>query len=108
LVLDRDDRLPHDRCDLLGLHEDPALVSTEHGQDGPAVLRVDDGVDVRALSCRIERRDLARDCADEPEGEGEARRDEEDGHQRRKTTLANPAPRTRRSLLYPNPQGGQF
>ena len=31
---------------------------------------------------------------------------EEDGQQRRKTTLANPPPRTRRPLLSPNPQEG--
>ena len=86
--------------------EDAALVAAEDGQDAPPVLRVDHRVDVRALCGRVERWDLARDRAHEPEREREARRDEEDGHQRRKTTLANPAPRTRRPLLSPNPQEG--
>ena len=108
LILDRDDRLAHDRRDLLGLDEDAALVAAQDGQHAPAVLRVDHGVDVRALCSRVERWDLARDGAHEPEREREARRDEEDGHKRRKTTLANPAPRTRRPLLSPNSQGGGF
>ena len=86
--------------------EDAALVAAKDGEDASPVLRVDHRVDVGVLGGGIERRDLARDRAHETEREREAGSDEEDGHQRRKTTLANPAPRTRRPLLSPNPQEG--
>ena len=107
LILDRDDRLAHDRRDVIGADEDAALVSAKDGEDRPAVRRVDDCVDVRVLSRRVEGGDLARDCTNEAECERDPGSDEEDGQQRRKTTLANPAPRTRRPLLSPNPQGGR-
>jgi hypothetical protein len=55
----------------------------------------------------VEGGDLARDSAYETERERQCRQDEEDAQERRKPPLANPAPRTRRSLLSPNPQGGQ-
>ena len=89
------------------LDEDAALVSAEHGENAPAVRGVDDRVHVRPLRCRVERRNLACDGADETEGERQARSHDEDGQQRRKPTLANPAPRTRRPLLSPNPQEGR-
>jgi hypothetical protein len=107
LVLDGDDRLAHDRRDVLGADEHAALVAAEHGEHRPSVGCIDDRVDVRVLSCRIERRYLARDGADEPEREGQQRGDEEDEQQRRKPALANPASRTRRPLLTPNPQEGR-
>ena len=106
LILDRDDRLPHDRRDVLGLDEDAALVAAKHGEHGSAVRRIDDRVHVRVLRGGVERGDLARDRAHETERERDACGKEEDEQQRRKTTLANPAPRTRRPLLSPNPQEG--
>ena len=33
LILDRDDGLPHDRGDVLGGDEDPALLSSQDGED---------------------------------------------------------------------------
>ena len=107
LILDRDDRLAHERRDVCRADEDAALVSAKDGEDTPAIGRVDDGVDVRVLSRRVECGYLARDCTNEAERERDPGRHEEDGQQRRKTTLANPAPRTRRPLLSPNPQEGK-
>ena len=107
LVLDRDDRLAHDRRDVVRADEDAALVATENGEDRAAVRRVDDRVDVRALRGRIEGGDLARDGAHETERERQCREDEENAKQRREAPLANSAPRTRRPLLSPNPQGRQ-
>ena len=66
LILDRDDGLPHDRGDVLGGDEDPALISSQDGEDPLTVRGVDHGVDVRAPICRIERRDLACDRPDRP------------------------------------------
>ena len=76
LVLDGDDRLAHDRRDVLGADEHAALVAAEHREHRPAVGRVDDGVDVRVLRGGIERGYLARDGADEPEREGQERSDD--------------------------------
>ena len=53
LVLDRDDRLSHDRRDVLRVDEDAALLSPEHREDRPAVRGVDDRVDVGALGRRV-------------------------------------------------------
>jgi hypothetical protein len=108
LILDRDDRLAHDRRDVVRSDEDAALVPAENREHCSAVRGVDDAVDVRALRRRVERRDLAGDRTDEPEREGEHRRHEEDEHQQRKTALANSAPVQRLPLLSPNPQGGRF
>jgi hypothetical protein len=108
LVLDRDDRLPHDRSDVVRAHEDAALVASQDGQDRASVRRVDDRVDVRVLRGRVELWDLTRDGPDEPEREGQERGDEQDEQQCRKPTLANPASRTRRPLLAPTPQEGGF
>ena len=74
LILDRDDRLAHDRRDVLGADEHAALLAAQHREDAAPVLRVDDRVDVGALRGRIERRDLARDRANEPERERQRRR----------------------------------
>ena len=104
LVLDRDDRLSHDRGDLLGRDEHAALLAAQDRQNALAVRGVDDGVDVRALLGRIERRDLARDRPHEPEGERDRGQDEEHAEQRGKSALANPAPPGRRPLLSPNSQ----
>jgi hypothetical protein len=109
LVLDRDDRLPHDRCDVFRVHENAALVAAQDGEDAAPVGRVHDRVDVRVLRRRVERRDLTRHRAHEPEREREARGDEENEQQRRKTTLANSAsPARRHPRLSPNPQEGRF
>ncbi len=104
LILDRDDRLPHDRRDVLGADEDATLVAPEHRKDAAPVRRVDHRVDVGALRRGVERGNLAGHRPDEAEREGQPGGHEQDGHQRRKTTLANPAPRTRRPLLSPNSQ----
>ena len=56
LVLGRDDRLAHDRSDVLGADEDAALVSAQNGEHRPSVRRVDDRVDVGALCRGVERR----------------------------------------------------
>src|SRR4029079_5418542 len=108
LILDRDDRLSHDRRDVLRVHEDAALVASKDRQARAPIRRVDHRVYVRVLRGGIERRYLARDRADEAEREGEQCSGQEDEQQRRKTTLANPASRPRRPLLTPNPQGRGF
>ena len=46
LVLDRDDRLLHDRRDVLGLQEDAALRSAQRREDRVVVVRVDVSVDL--------------------------------------------------------------
>ena len=107
LVLDRDDRLAHDRRDVLGVTRTRLSSPRSTASTRRAVRRVDDRVDVRVLRCRVERGNLARDRADEAERERSAGSDDEDAQQRRKPSLANPAPRTRRPLLSPNPQGGE-
>ena len=67
-VLDRDDRLPHDRRHVVDvLQEHAALVAAEDREDGAAVGRVDDAVDLRALRRGVEERDLARDGANQTE-----------------------------------------
>ena len=106
-ILDRDDRLPHDRRDLLGLDEDSALLTAQHGEDRSAVGRVDDGVDLGALCGRIERRDLARDGADEPEREREQGKNEQKPDERCQPPLTNPPPPAGRSLLLPYLQAGE-
>ncbi len=68
LILDRDDRLPHDRRHVADvLQQDAALVSAKHREDGAAVGRVDDAVDLRVLRSGVELRDLARDGANQTE-----------------------------------------
>jgi hypothetical protein len=57
------------------------------------------------LRGRVERGNLTRDRAHQTEREGDARGHDEDEQQRRKTTLANPAPPRRLPRLSPNPQG---
>ena len=106
LILDGDDRLAHDRRDVLRVDEHPALVAAQHGEHRAAVRGVDHRVDLGVLGGGVERGNLARDRPDEAERERERGRDEEDEQQRRKAALANPASRARRPLLTPNPQGG--
>ena len=82
LVLDRDDRLPHQRRDIVDrLDQHAALVATEHRQHARrrGVRVVDDAVKlVRALLAPgVERRDLARDRANQTEAERRARHDEQ-------------------------------
>ena len=108
LVLHRDDRLTHDRRDVVRPDEHAALVTAEDGEDALPVRGVDDAVDLGVLGGRVERRDLARDRPHEAERERDRGGDEEDEQQRREPTLANPAPSTRRPLLLPNPQERGF
>ena len=73
LILDGDDRLAHDRCDVLGRHEHPVLVTSQNSEHPFSVRGVDDRVHVGALGGRIERRDLARDRSYEAERERQER-----------------------------------
>ena len=73
LILDGDDRLAHDRRDVLGRHQHAVLVASQNGEHPLAVRGVDHGVHVRALRCRIEGRDLARHGSHEAEGERQER-----------------------------------
>ena len=107
LILDRDDRLTHDRRDVGRADEHAALVTTENGQDRSSVRCIDDRIHVRVLGCRVEGGDLARDCAHETERERQHRQDYENAEQSCKAPLANTAPLARRPLLSPNPQEGQ-
>ena len=80
LVLDGDDRLQHDRIDLIGAHEDAALRSAQRGQNRVVVVRVDVAVDLVVDARRIARRDLARDRrhhAERERGEAEEEENEE-------------------------------
>ena len=95
-ILDRDDRLPHDRRDVVDvLEEDAALVAAEHGQHGAAVRGVDDAVDLGVLGSGVELGDLARDGANQTECERRPREHHQHGEHCEETQLTNPAPRTR-------------
>ena len=91
-VLDRHDRLFHDRGDVLARDDDPALVAPQGGEHGLTVRRVDVAELLRPFARRrLERRDVARDRAHEPIGEGDDRDEQEDAEQRKKSELADPA-----------------
>jgi hypothetical protein len=99
LVLDRDDRLLHQRCDVARGNEDPALRAAQHGEDSVSLAVVHEPVDLALLEPSwVERGDLARDRGDEPEREREQREHEEDQEKGQQAQLANPAPRPRRRL----------
>ena len=68
-VLDCDDRLLHDRRDVVRADEDAALGASQGGEDGVPVVRVDVPVHLALNVARVTRRDLTRDCGDEPERE---------------------------------------
>jgi hypothetical protein len=90
LVLDRDDRLFHDRRDLVAVDEDPALGPAQRREDGVVVVRVDMAVDLVRHLPRVAVRDLAGDGRDQPEAEGRHAEQEEDEDEREETQLADP------------------
>ncbi len=95
-ILDRDDRLPHDRRDVVDvLDEDAALLAAEHGEHGAAVRGVDDAVDLGVLRRGVEKGDLARDGANQTECERRPREQHQDGEHGEETQLTNPAPLAR-------------
>src|SRR6185295_14999928 len=68
-VLDRDDRLLHDRRDVVRADEDATLGAPQGGEDGVPVVRIDVPVHLALNVARVTRWDLTRDCGDEPERE---------------------------------------
>ena len=52
LILDRDDRLAHDRRDVLRVDEHAALVAAQHGEHRPTVRGVDDACRPRSAGRR--------------------------------------------------------
>ncbi len=92
-VLDRDDRLLHDRRDLVGTEDGAGLVSAQHRQD----LTVG-GVDVAVLLDavvgvgRVDRRDIRGDGGHEAEGEGRQAAEPQHGEQEKEPELADAAP----------------
>ncbi len=95
LVLDRDDRLLHDRRDVLGCDEDAALVATED-REHPALAeavrsRVDDRVDVSPRLRRVERVELAADGRDQAVAEGRRGERKQHEQQRQEPRLPDPA-----------------
>ena len=96
LVLDGDDRLLHDRRDLVGAHEDAALVSAKDREHALLVVlrvrrRVDDGVHVAAPARGIERHELAADRGHEAVAERHGREREEHERERQEPRLPDPA-----------------
>ena len=89
-VLDSHDRLLHDVGDLLGLHDDPRLVSAQHGKHA-AVGGVDVGVLVGAVARGIELGQLARDRGHETERERRAADETEHDEKREQAKLADPS-----------------
>ena len=69
LVFDRDDRLLHDRRDVVRADEDAALGAPQGGEDGVPVVRVDVSVHLALNVAGITGRNLTRDRGDEPERE---------------------------------------
>ena len=100
LVLDRDDRLLHDRRDLLRGDEHAALVAAEDREHAPLARlvrrRVDDGVDVAARVGRIERPELAPDRRHQAVAERHGREREENEQERQEPRLSDPAASPRR------------
>ena len=95
-ILDRHDRLAHDRRDVVDvLEEHAALVAAKHREHRVAVRGVDDAVDLCVLGCGVELGDLARDRANQTECERRHREQHQQGEHCEKTQLTNPAPRTR-------------
>ena len=68
-VLDRDDRLLHDRGDLFRVDEDPAFRPAQRREDRVVVVRVDVAVDVVLDRAGVAVGDLAGDGRDQAEAE---------------------------------------
>ena len=90
LVLDRDDRLLHQRRDLVGAEQDPALRAAEDGEHA-AVVRVDEAVRLVVDPARVERRDLAGDRGHETDAEGGQAQHRQEGQQCEEAKLPDPA-----------------
>ena len=68
LILDRDDRLAHDRGDVGDVSEEhAALLTAKDREHRAAIRRVDHAIELGALRCGVEERDLARDSANQTE-----------------------------------------
>jgi hypothetical protein len=99
-VLDRDDRVPHRRRDLVVGHERPRFRAAKHREDPLAARVVDVAVHLLVeLAPRIERArvHLARDRADQPEAERDRPEQEQGGDEREEPELADPPALPRRS-----------
>ena len=92
LVFDRDDRLLHDRRDLVGVDEDPALRSAQRREDRVVVVGIDVPVDLVRHLPRVAVRDLAGDCGDQPEAERARAEEKEKQEEADETELSDPAP----------------
>ena len=92
LVLDGDDRLLHDRRDLIGLQDDAALLAAEHGEQ--LAVAVEDVAVVRDLLLvrRVVLRQLARDRGHEPERERGEREQAQHRSECEEAELADAAP----------------
>ena len=91
LVLDGDDRLLHERADLVPGDEDPALRASQRRENRVVVARIDVPVDLAVDPGRITARDLLRDRRDHPERErreAEEREDQEDEEEPKLADLA--------------------
>ncbi len=85
-VLDRDDRMAHQRVDVLVVDERPRLRAAQHGEHRVAVVGVDDAVDLLLdLVARIELGDLAGDRRDQAEAERDRAQQSQDGEESQKT-----------------------
>jgi hypothetical protein len=96
LVLDGDDRLLHDRVDLVARDEAASLVSAEHGEDAFPARVVDEAVLLQLrLVGGIKGGDLPRDRANEPERERCEPKQEQHSHQGEESKFADLASATR-------------
>ena len=95
-VLDRHDRLLHDRRDVVVVDDDAVLVPAQDCQDLLPGRVVDLRVHLVPLLRRVELGDLARDRGDEPERERRQRQDEEGEREDQQAELPDPAPLLRR------------
>ena len=111
LVLDGDDRLLHDRGDLVGLHEHAALVAAQDREHPPlaGLVRggVEDRVDVTPRVRGVERAELAADRRHEAVAEGHGREREEHEHERQEPRLPDPAALRRRLRTSSKPHCAQ-
>src|SRR5581483_2983762 len=93
LVLHRDDRLLDPGRDGVRGHEDTALRPAQHGEDRVAVAGVDVAVHLLVLVAeRVEPAQLLADREDDAVRKGRQAEEAEDGDERQKTELADPAP----------------
>jgi hypothetical protein len=92
LVLDGDDRLFHDRRDLIGGQDDPALLAAEHREQ--LVIAVEDVAVVGDFSLvrRVVLGQLAGDRRDETERERGEREQAQHRNECEEAELANTAP----------------